>query len=261
MIFDSEYNIIEKSKAINLLFSKDKFVIKPSIESGCGKGVSLVRTLEYDENKLGNLLDEYESNYIVQDVFVCHPAYAAFNRSSLNTCRVYTYRDIDSLDLVVLGTVIRFGGEGATKDNACAGGGFCKVELDGSVCDRIFQYGNYTFRSLKEEKGLADYKLPFFDKVVNLSLSMHRTLPYMNLVGWDISVDTDGNPVLIELNQYPDCELIQISHGPMFGEYTDSIMEHVKGQKITPRIVFQRSYEGGPKQYEYNIDIEKNTSL
>lgn len=54
-----------------------------------------------------------------------------------------------------------------------------------------------------------------------------------------------------------------LPEGEDFGSYPQTKVEYFKkyGFKITPRIVFQRSYEGGPKQYEYNIDIEKNTSL
>lgn len=69
----------------------------------------------------------------------------------------------------------------------------------------------------------------------------------MDLIGWDIAIGQDGEPILIELNQYPDCELIQMFNGPMFGEYTDSLMEQISKYKTKAVTVYKRFFENGPK--------------
>jgi hypothetical protein len=74
-------------------------------------------------------------------------------------------------------------------------------------------------------------------------------------------VDEDGEPVLIELNQCPDCEFIQIFNGPMFGDYTDELMERISKHHLEAITVYKRSFDNGPKQYEYNFEVGKAYSI
>ena len=183
------------------------------------------------------------------------------NRSSLNTIRVYSLRVPDSSEIVILGSAVRFGGEDSFRDNACTGGGFARVNDDGFVEDTIYQYCSFEKRSLKIEKQLDKFMIPSFHKVKDMCVNMHKMLPYMDLVGWDIAINEQAEPVFIELNQTPDCEFIQIFNGPMFREYTDAIMERIKGASIEEKTCYTRHYNDGPKQYEYTFDISKKLSI
>lgn len=250
---------VSLEEAVNTLSSKDRFIVKPSIESGRGRDVKLVT--EGDNLIIEQVLKDYESNYIVQDVVKQHSTMARLNETSLNTIRLYTYRVIGTGEYVLLGAAVRFGGKGAYRDNACTGGGFCKVNEDGSVADEIHNYCRFGWGSLKAEKGIENLVIPNYSKVVETVLSLHKTIPYMDLIGWDIAVDEEGVPTLIELNQYPDCEFIQIFNGPMFGEYTDELLEHISKHHIEAVTVYKRSFENGPKQYEYNFEVGKAYSI
>jgi hypothetical protein len=248
---------VSLEEAVKSLVAKDRFIVKPSIESGRGRDVKLVTggvTIEH-------ILKDYESNYIIQEIVKQHPTMARLNETSLNTIRLYTYRVIGTGEYVLLGSAVRFGGKGAYRDNACTGGGFCKVNDDGSVADEIHNYRRFGWGSLKAEKGIESLVIPNYDKVVETVLSLHKTIPYMDLIGWDIAVDEEGVPTLIELNQYPDCEFIQIFNGPMFGEYTDDLLEHISKHHIEAVTVYKRSFENGPKQYEYNFEVGKAYSI
>lgn len=183
------------------------------------------------------------------------------NPTSLNTCRLYTYRRVGTSEYMLLGAAVRFGGKGAYRDNACTGGGFCKINDDGSVEDAIHNYRRFGWGSLKAEKGLEGLRIPNYDKVLETALRLHKSIPYMDLIGWDIAVDEEGEPVLIELNQYPDCEFLQIFNGPMFGEYTDELLERISKHHIEAVTVYKRSFENGPKQYEYNFEVGKAYSI
>ena len=190
-----------------------------------------------------------------------HPDMGKLNPTSLNTCRLYTYRRVGTSEYMLLGAAVRFGGKGAYRDNACTGGGFCKINDDGSVEDAIHNYRRFGWGSLKAEKGLEGLRIPNYDKVLETALRLHKTIPYMDLIGWDIAVDEEGEPVLIELNQYPDCEFLQIFNGPMFGEYTDELLERISKHHIEAVTVYKRSFENGPKQYEYNFEVGKAYSI
>ena len=246
-------------EAVDTLSRTERFIVKPAIESGRGRDVKM--WIGGGISELRNILNDYESNYIIQEVVTQHPDMGKLNPTSLNTCRLYTYRRVGTSEYMLLGAAVRFGGKGAYRDNACTGGGFCKINDDGSVEDAIHNYRRFGWGSLKTEKGLEGLRIPNYDKVLETALRLHKSIPYMDLIGWDIAVDEDGEPVLIELNQYPDCEFLQIFNGPMFGEYTDELLERISKHHIEAVTVYKRSFENGPKQYEYNFEVGKAYSI
>lgn len=257
--YTDEMKEVTFDEAVESLSQKERFIIKPAIESGRGRDVIMWTGGVISELRV--ILNEYESNYIIQEVVMQHPEMTKLNPTSLNTCRLYTYRRVGTSEYMLLGAAVRFGGKGAFRDNACTGGGFCQINDDGSVEDAIHNYRRFGWGSLKAEKGLEGLRIPNYDKVLETALRLHKSIPYMDLIGWDIAVDEDGEPVLIELNQYPDCEFLQIFKGPMFGEYTDELLERISKHHIEAVTVYKRSFENGPKQYEYNFEVGKAYSI
>lgn len=259
--FDSGMKEHTPEEVLNRLLSYKKFIIKPAIESGRGRDVSLVNVSSLSEESLKDILNKYIANYIIQEVIIQHSEMDRLNNTSINTCRLYTYRRVDNGEYILLGAAVRFGGQGAFRDNACTGGGFCKIHDDGSVCDNVFRYRRFGHLSLSQIKGLTNFKIPNYDKVLDRCISMHKTVPYMDLIGWDIAIGEDGDPVLIELNQYPDCELIQIFNGPMFGQHTDSLLEKISKYKTEAVTVYKRSFENESKGHAYNFEVGKQFSI
>lgn len=258
--FYTEYmQEVDIEEAVRVLADKNRFIVKPSIESGRGRDVKMVMGGDYIT--IEQVLKDYESNYIIQEVVRQHPSLGRLNETSLNTIRLYTYRVVGSGEYVLLGAAVRFGGKGSFRDNACTGGGYCKVFDDGLIDDKIHNHQRFGWGSLKSEKKIENLVVPNYIKVVDTVLSLHKTIPYMDLIGWDIAVDEEGDPVLIELNQYPDCEFIQIFNGPMFGQYTDELLERISKHHIEALTVYKRSFDNGRKQYEYNFEVGKAYSI
>ena len=248
---------ITLADAVRLLQGEESVIIKPAIESGAGRDVRLLRCREVSQCECEEILKSYQSDFIVQRVLRQHAEMARLNPTSLNTCRVYTYRCVESGEYVVLGAAVRFGGKGAHRDNACAGGGFCRINPDGSVADAIYHYRSFENGSLKALKGIEHFKIPNYDGVIETCLSSHRRIPYMDLIGWDIAIAEDGVPALVELNQYPDCEMLQIVNGPMFGEHTDALMERISKHHLKDVVVYKRSFDDLPHTCDYNFEIGK----
>lgn len=252
---------ISEDDAVALLRSKSQMVIKPAIESGRGRDVNLISGKELSVEALRGVLATYQTDYIVQEIVMQHPDMLRLNPSSLNTCRLYTYRRVENGEYVLLGGAVRFGGVGEFRDNACKGGGFCKINPDGRIDDNVYAYRVFGHRSLKEIKGLVDIKVPNYGNVMDFCLGLHKTLPYMDLVGWDVAITEDEKPMLIELNQYPDCEFLQIFNGPMFGDYTDALLERVSHHKLASVEAYKRSFENGRPHYQYNFEVGKAFSI
>ncbi len=218
---------VSKQKAVEICKNLDDILIKPTLRShGDGvckfyvkNGVTSIggKTVE-------QLFDVYSSNFIIQKVVHQHPNMDALNSSSVNTIRILTYRSGD--EILLLYTVIRIGKQGAEIDNETAGGISTRINADGTLCKFAFGApGNDNVDKTDTGVVLDGYKIPSYEKAVDLAERMHLHLPHFNLVGWDIAIDLEGNPIIIEYNTWP--ELSQSANGPAFGDYTERIIKEI----------------------------------
>lgn len=239
------YKLITKEEAFAELSKYDSFIIKPTNDSGGGKGVRKIRIengVTKQGEKLVEVLDSYGQDYVVQEIVEQYEPLNKLNANSLNTMRIITYRDVKG-DFVFLGAFIRFGINNAEVDSGARGGLICKVTRDGLINDRIFHIKSFKKSSLEEMKNISGLYIPDFDGVLDFCYDLHSKLNYFDLCGWDIAIGKDGKPVFIELNQYPDCESFQMVNGPFFGDYTDEVMEQVSKNKTQFTLSIRREFE------------------
>ena len=58
-----------------------------------------------------------------------------------------------------------------------------------------------------------------------MAIEGHKRLFFHDIVGWDIAIDSNGEPVCIEYNiKEPGTKLYQYAGGPYAGEYTDEFL-------------------------------------
>lgn len=57
---------------------------------------------------------------------------------------------------------------------------------------------------------LIGFEIPHWDEVQGLALRGARLMRHMPLIGWDIA-PTESGPVIVEMNQTPDCFLVQFA--------------------------------------------------
>lgn len=246
---------ISQNEAIDYLKLQGDCVIKPSMTGG-GTDVQLYDFSSNNRVDIKALLDTYKTSFIVQKPIKNSDELKRLNPTSLNTCRIYTYRRVDSSEYVVLGSAIRFGGKDSFRDNACSGGGFCKINDDGLLDDTIYRYRHFEKGSLKQDKRIDRLVIPQYDKMVECCKSLHRCLPYCDLVGWDITEDEEGELILIEYNYAADSEFLQIFNGPAFGDYTDELMEKLTQPTSEEMIAIRRSFINAPEK-SMVIDLKK----
>ena len=120
---DSNYNIISKDDAINILCDKENIRIKPSMASYGGKNVEfLVKPTREDIiNYLNNITCK---NLIFQETVKQSKETAKLHPSSLNTIRVMTLL-LDN-EIKVLPSAFRMGVGNSKVDNASFGGIYCR---------------------------------------------------------------------------------------------------------------------------------------
>ena len=56
-------------------------------------------------------------------------------------------------------------------------------------------------------------------------------LPYLNILGWDVAIEENGNPILIEINTNPGLSQSAFKSG--MGEYTERIIRELWPKRNT----------------------------
>ena len=226
--FYREGQEISRDEAIEAVRNySGEMMIKPTVETCNGDGVDQITDTRADS--LNALFSRYDINFIVQEKARQHPELQRVNPTSLNSMRLYTYRTLEGkCEFLYPYSMLRFGGKGAVKDNTSKGGGTCLIDRDGHVDDRVFRFKHMEISSLKRETGVENLVVPCYHKVIDTLLAMHSKLPYFDYVGWDVTVDPDGEPLFIEFNLVPAIEGPQLMAGPMFAEHLDEVVERAR---------------------------------
>ena len=206
-------------------------IIKPSLEKH-GNGVRSLEVVNgisnHDGATIANVFAKYGKNYQIQERVKQHERMSALNPTSVNTLRIVTYRS--GMDVLIIYVVIRIGRSGQVIDNQCAGGISVVVDKNGRLGK--YAYGGYNEDSItKTDSGieLEGYEVPSFDKAIEAVKRQHYYLPFFDIIGWDIAIDDEGDPVVLEWNA--NVGLSQSAYGPGFGEYTERIIKELWPRK------------------------------
>lgn len=110
---DKDYVLVSEEKAIELMQKYDELIIKPSTETGDGKGIKKIKPISDD---IRQLLRKYGRDYIVQEVIKQHKSISALNPSSVNVIRFNSIL-IDGR-VIPLTASLKCGPIGSITDNA-----------------------------------------------------------------------------------------------------------------------------------------------
>lgn len=228
-----EGRAVSKEVALEQCMNLGEVIIKPSL-SYKGTGVRKLHIengkTDWDGKSLNEVFNDYKKDFLIQEAVRQHDRMSALNPTSVNTLRMATYRS--GMEVLLVYAVVRIGREGQVIDNQSAGGISVVIRPDGTL-------GKYAFGSAgddmieKTDTGivLEGYAVPSYEKSVETVKRLHYSLPLFDLVGWDISIDEEGEPVLIEWNGRPGPS--QTACGTGYGELTERIITEVWGRENT----------------------------
>jgi hypothetical protein len=220
--------IVDLNDAIKAFSSNgNHFIIKPTLESGQGKMVNAFTVKDsmtsYKNLSLVALFKLYHKDFIVQEFLEQSDLLNSLNPSSVNTLRVVSYLNKEGVHILV--SVLRIGKSGSSIDNFSAGGILCGVLEDGYLKDKGYDPKGTQFTETATGIILKDCKIPNYDKVQEMTKSMHVKVPYFKIISWDIAINKSNMPVLIEYNTYKQGIDIQMVIGPLFGKFADEILD------------------------------------
>ena len=222
-----EGNPVSKDDAIALCKDLGEVVMKPSLATK-GEGVVKISirngVLEDTGRPLQELFDEYHKDFLIQEVVHQHERMAALNPTSVNTIRILTYRS--GMEVLLVYAVVRIGRKGEVIDNQSAGGMSTQIDGEGRLCKYAFGVaGDDKIEKTDSGIVLEGYEIPSYNEAIETVKKLHYSLPLFDLVGWDMAISEDGEPILIEWNGEPGPS--QTACGTGFGSLTERIISEV----------------------------------
>lgn len=233
VILDERYQQISVKDAISLICAEDEVICKPTLETGSGRNIRFWKTKENKQEILTFLQDSEQADYIVQGLVKQHSEMERIHAGSLNTIRITSLLMEDGVH--ILSSVLRMGVNDSRVDNATAGGEgmTCGIMANGEISE--FARGYYTGEKFERHPQGFVFKgfvIPGFQKAIDTIKKVAPSIAHFKLVSWDIAIDENEEPVLIEANMRKgSINFHQFNNGPMFGDLTDRVLEEVFGRK------------------------------
>lgn len=232
IIYDADYNILSVEEAFKRITAEDEVICKPSQESGSGRGISFFTRADEEPVK-SFLTDKSYDDYVVQKLIRQNSELNKVHTGSVNCIRICTLLSEDGVH--VLSAVLRMGFGNSKVDNATAkdnekyDGMSCGIDENG--CLKKYAHGYSTgLQCEKHPDGLVfeGFKIPSYEKAVELVKKAHPLIAHFRLVSWDIAIDEEGEPVLIEANMRKGgINFHQFNNGPLFGDLTEKVLNEI----------------------------------
>ena len=147
---------------------------------------------------------------------------------AVNTFRVITYLWNGEVFHVPL--ALRIGQGGSYLDNAHAGGMFIGVNDLGELNDEGFtEFGKRYKEHPDTHAVFKGYKLSFVPELIKTAKKLHLNAPQLGIISWDLTVDQNGEFVLIEANTRGQSVWFpQMANGTgAFGRNTEEILRYI----------------------------------
>ena len=238
LYFDDNFEplVIGNDKQLNeILAGNDSFFVKPALESGGGRAVELFSSIngifqnaDGKELTLKVLETAYKENFIIQKPLTQHPFLKQFNSTSLNTLRVLTYRSSVTNKINILQVVFRVGAKGQYVDNFRAGGFSIGVNKDGLINKFAFNRDGIRFEKVNEiDLKESVLQIPLFENVQSTAKSIAEKNIHHRMLALDMTIDSDNNVRCVEVNNKSnEINFHQLNNGPLFGEFTDEVIDY-----------------------------------
>jgi len=260
--FDGNRDLLSREQAVKHLMqcikksSAGEAIIKPS-DGGEGKEISFI-TKDMSREEVTKILTSYHSEYICQQVVRNHSSFSALYPGSLNTLRMITLHWKDTFYFV--GAVLRMG-TSKRVDNWSQGGLACGVNPDGTMHKYAF-YENGELAEKHPVTGVVfeNHKLPKIPEAIELVKKLHSQLPQQKYISWDITVDDEGDLMMIELNSPGSHELVQMTGAN--GYVNREIAKEIFDEYLIKRFFYEKAtFDWNYREFSDHISLREYCGL
>lgn len=260
--FDGNRNLLSREQAVKHLrqciqdSAAGEAIIKPS-DGGEGKGISFI-SKNISREEVEKILTSYRSGYICQQVIRNHSAFSALYPDSLNTLRMCTLHWKDTFYFV--GAVLRMGTANRV-DNWSQGGLACGVNPDGTMQKYAF-YENGELVEKHPVTGVVfeNHKLPKIPEAIELVKKLHSQLPQQKYISWDITVDDEGDLMMIELNSPGTHEMVQMTG--VNGYVNRKIAKEIFDEYLIEKFFYEKAvFDWNYREFSDHISLREYCGL
>lgn len=227
---------LTKEAVVDKIEIRGSCIMKVSIDSAGGFGCEVWKK-GMSKEKVESLLDS-EKNIVIQELIRQHDRIAQLHPESINTIRIMTI--IRNGEVQILSTLLRMGVGSNCVDNASMGGIYCGIDATGRLKKYAYDRSGMRYEQHPTtNEAFEGYCIPGVEACQNLvkkiAWRFYRTT---RLASWDFAIDTEGKPVLIEINMsYGGLDVHQPTNGPLYGDETRAIVDAVFEKKPIKRII------------------------
>ena len=197
--YDKSFRPVSLEQLVELSLNYDgNQILKPSIETYGGKGVTVISKGLYSPANIKKLLQK-SGDFVLQEKIKQHKSLKDYHHQSLNTIRVHLMRDPLTGKAQFLHAAMKMGCGGGL-DNLSAGGIISYINQEGKL------YGKALDKYAKKyyehpDSGLAfDLKIPDYEGLQKTALSVMGKIFYVNIIGLDMAYSDDNKWKVIEVN-------------------------------------------------------------
>jgi len=196
LFYNSNFEFVEKDK-VKIFMSdyNDIIVIKEEYGVG-GKQISIMHSSDFTPEKLKKNI-----NYTIQPYIRQSKVLNDLYPDSVNTIRVNTYLKTDG-SVNIKFVYLRCGVDGLKVDNLSSGGLYLFFDSSGKQSNLAYDDLGFDIGDRHKNTGylFSDIKIPMFHEILEKCKNAHRKYPYVRLIGWDVCIDSSGEPKLLEWN-------------------------------------------------------------
>ena len=209
------------------LASMDCAFVKAATDSCGGHGVFCIEGPNIQE-QFENAIGKIPADIVIQKAIIQHNTMAKLNDTSVNTVRLISL--LSERGVKVYSTIVRMGINGARVDNASSGGITCGIYPDGRLKSVAYSADGKKYdKHPSSGVCFSDIVIPNYCALHELVEKLHVLMPHFRLISWDVAIDQNENPVLIEANlKSGEIDFHQLNNGPLFGEDTESILREIQ---------------------------------
>ena len=208
---------------------KSECIFMKVANNSCGgHGVKRFLADEITIQNINKALEKQKNDIVIQEKVSQHSILSKINPSAVNTVRIMTWIDREG-KISVLSKVLRVGIGDAYVDNASSGGIVVGIDQENRLKEFAFRTSGKRYEThpttAVEFKGIA---IPGIDKAEEMTVNLAPVFPHHRLISWDICIDENELPILIELNMHHgELDFHQMTNGPLFGDRTEEMLNEV----------------------------------
>lgn len=214
LLLSRDYKVLDPSRLKEVLFGDSDIVVFKSDHSGRGQKISIIRKSTFDIDKLHSLGNGVFQGYIQQ-----HEFFKSFMPNSVATLRLTTVLH-GTGDASVRACYLRLGRVGDTHCRSST-----SIRLPVNIrTGELYAIGhlpNWDAIRSHPDTGVtfANKTIPFFGECLSAVLSLQKSLPQVQCIGWDTVVDRDCQVKIMEWNGgHNGIKFTEATQGPCFAD-------------------------------------------